>query len=214
MKTTVKIALSVEGDTEKLYFDWLQEQINSDKSALKHIIIDSKVNQSPSSRAKMLPNFSSNYPILAHVCDVESKDDEHVTKFQNIITQLEEARKRFDNYKFFYSNFTFDLWMILHKATCNGALTHRKHYLDKINKAYKMDFISLDTYKEKNQFAKCLSKLTLQDVRDAVQRAKQICKIYNQNGNKFKNFKGIIYAEENPYLTVGDLVEYILKLCY
>lgn len=39
-------------------------------------------------------------------------------------------------YKFGYSNFAFDLWIVLHKIDCNGALPHRRGYLAYINRAF------------------------------------------------------------------------------
>ena len=44
------------------------------------------------------------------------------------------------NYKLGYSNFTFELWIILHKTDCNGAKTNRKQYLFDLNKTIKDKF--------------------------------------------------------------------------
>ena len=214
MKKTIIIALSAEGQTEKCYFEWLQRQINADSTAKYHIKINCKVNQSPSSSAKMLPPFASEYCILAHICDVESKEKEHVDKFHNVIVALEDAKHRFPNYKLYYSNFSFELWMILHKMECGTSLTDRKKYLSKINQAYRKEFKSLDAYKEAKGFSSCLACLTLEDVKHAVQRAQKLCTIYKANQKKFVCYKKVTYAEDNPYLTVGELVGNILNCCY
>ena len=47
-------------------------------------------------------------------------------------------------YKFGYSNFTFDLWIVFHKVDCNGSFTHRGQYLNPINRAYDENFESMD----------------------------------------------------------------------
>ena len=49
-----------------------------------------------------------------------------------------------------YSNFTFELWMILHKRDCNGSLTDRRQYLNPINQAFGEKFENLDQYKHED----------------------------------------------------------------
>ena len=75
-------------------------------------------------------------------------------------------------YKFGYSNFTFDLWIVLHKTDCFAHLTHRKDYLSYINRAYSKTFESMDEYKYEDNFKQCLNQLTLSDVIKAVERSK------------------------------------------
>lgn len=48
-----------------------------------------------------------------------------------------------------YSNFTFELWMILHKYPCNKILADRTQYLEFINKADNENFKSLKNSKTK-----------------------------------------------------------------
>ncbi len=54
-----------------------------------------------------------------------------------------------------YSNFAFDLWMVLHKADCNRSLSYRHQYLDPINRAYQEHFSDMDEYKKENNFRDC-----------------------------------------------------------
>ena len=55
-------------------------------------------------------------------------------------------------YRFGYSNFSFDLWIVLHKTDCNGPLSHRSKYLTKINQAYHENLESMDDYKQEKNF--------------------------------------------------------------
>lgn len=52
-KTTQKYNFSVEGETEKWYFDWLQEKINKEPTAKYKVSVDSKI-QNPIKRAKSI----------------------------------------------------------------------------------------------------------------------------------------------------------------
>lgn len=58
-----------------------------------------------------------------------------------------------------YSNFTFELWMVLHKRACNGSLTHRRQYLAPISDSFGEKFEDLDHYKREDAFTRCLNKL-------------------------------------------------------
>ncbi|WP_430162531.1 RloB domain-containing protein [Paenibacillus algorifonticola] len=51
-----------------------------------------------------------------------------------------------------YSNFTFELWIILHKSECNASFSHRREYLKPINKAYDEHFTNLVQYKQEAKF--------------------------------------------------------------
>ena len=57
-------------------------------------------------------------------------------------------------YKLGYSNFTFELWMVLHKRDCNGHLNSRSQYLESINKAFDEDFENFQHYKHEKNFKK------------------------------------------------------------
>ena len=110
-------------------------------------------------------------PQVFNICNVESNEPVHVEKFQNILSEMKEAKtQKKITYRLGYSNFTFELWIVLHKRECNGVLSHRRQYLEHINKAFGESFENLDQYKHEDNFKRCLGKLTLQDVRKALGR--------------------------------------------
>ena len=122
-------------------------------------------------------------PKIYHLCDVESNEPEDVKKFRSILGELSAAkREKKIEYSLGYSNFTFELWMILHKQDCNAPLAHKGQYLDILNRAYGTHFRSLKQYKGKAEFDKCLSKLSLQDVKSAISRAAALIATNEQNG--------------------------------
>ncbi len=213
-KDTRKYTFTLEGWTERWYLEWLRDQINKCPESVYTVAIDAKVQQSPMKFAKTVNPLA--VPKAVHICDYESNDDVHVRKFQDILKQLKEANSlkgRSFKYSLGYCNFTFELWMILHKMDFGGAVSHRSKYLDPINKAFGTDFEDLDKYKHEKNFKSCLAKLSLEDVRTAIRRAKRIMESNRQNGLREKEHKGFRYYSENPSLTIWESVEQILKDC-
>ena len=211
-KETKKYTFTVEGETEQWYLYWLRNQINACQDAVYQVSIVASVQQSPKSYAKTVHAKST--PCITHLCDVESNEEKHVRKFKNILSELNAVKKEKKiSYALGYSNFTFELWMILHKSDYNGPLASRKHYLSRINKAFNENFESLAQYKEENNFKRCLSKLTLTDVRSAVCRAKAIMERNQADGKRVISHCSFKYYPDNPSLTIWESVAGILKDC-
>lgn len=204
---------SVEGETEKWYLDWLQNTINSTPEAKYAVKLDRRVEKDPVSYAKRLTILQKTE--ITHIFDYESNSPEHRQRFQDTLEKMRDAQKIGKNiiYQLGYSNFTFELWIILHKADCSGSLPHRRQYLDRINRAYGENFESLSRYKEEDNFKRLLSKLTLEDVRTAIRRAKAIQSQNELNGHVLQKYAGFTYYCENPSLSVWEKIEKIMKDC-
>lgn len=211
MLETKKYVLTVEGETEKWYFLWLRDEINKVDSRKYNVSIVPKVEQSPRSfykgtNAKITPE-------VIHVCDIESNGEFHVAKFHNILKEMSEAKKQKNiKYQLGYSNFTFELWMILHKKDCFSQFTDRKQYLIPIQQCFNEKFEDLGHYKNESAFKRCLSKLTIDDVKLAVKRADKIAK-YNIENKKLIKLSGYSYFNENPALSINEVVKRILTEC-
>lgn len=213
-KKVKKYTFTVEGETERLYFDWLNAQINNCSQSKYKVKIHSKVQQSPLKFAKTVNPLST--PCVTHICDYESNEDEHVKKFEDILFQLNKANNIKNcsfKYKLGYSNFTFELWIVLHKKNCNTVLTSRKQYLTHINQAFDENFASLNQYKKEDNFKKCLSKLSLADVVNAINRAKNIMDEKCQRGCYEQEYMGFHYYKDNPALTIWKNIYEILEEC-
>lgn len=76
-----------------------------------------------------------------------------------------------------YNNFTFELWMILHKADCNGLMTHRSQYPAPLNRAYGENPENLNQYKSEDNFKRFLKKLTLKYKKTAISPTILVVKI-------------------------------------
>ena len=207
-----KYVFTVEGETEQWYFQWLRDQINKCEHRVFDVAIEVKVQQSPrkfykSAKAKATPE-------VFHICDVESNEPVHVDKFHSILSEMKEANEQKNiTYSLGYSNFSFELWMVLHKRSCNGVLSHRRQYLEYINRAFGERFENLDQYKHEADFKRCLGKLTLDDVKEAVKRADVITENNQTDGKTLLEYKGYEYFRDNPALSIHEAVKRILVEC-
>lgn len=212
-KITKTYYFSVEGETEKWYLEWLEKYINTLEQSKYNVKIDPKIEKNPYRRAKKISITGKT--VIWHLSDYESNDSFHKKQFLETMDNLKLAMhsgKSID-YKFGYSNFTFDLWIILHKIDCYGEKTHRKNYINDINRAYGKNFIDMDDYKHENNFKSCLDQLDLDNVKKAIKRAKTIMKRNKDNGYKEQQYKGYFYYRENPSLKIHEAIEKILDDC-
>lgn len=213
-KETRKYVFTVEGETEQWYFEWLKDIINECPESKYNVSIVAKVQQSPQKYAKTVNPIAT--PSVTHICDYESNEAVHVAKFKRVLDELKAANStigRKFTYSLGYSNFTFELWMILHKQTCNGELADRSQYLSHINRAYQEKFESLDQYKHETNFKRCLSKITLADVCRAIERAQGIMRTKEDAQVHPVEYRGFSYYKENPSLTIWVPVKKILNEC-
>lgn len=204
---------SVEGETEQWYLEWLQRIINAEPNAKYTVKLDSKIQKDPLSRVKRMTIVGKTE--ITHIFDYESDEEIHVKQFRTALERMKEAQTTGKNIKYHlgYSNFTFELWMILHKADCNGSLMHRRQYLMPLNRAYGENFENLDQYKHENNFKRILSNLTLDNVRQAIRRAKVIMRKNEEMGYRLQEYKGYRYYKENPSLSLWEQIERILLDC-
>ena len=211
-KITRKYYFSVDGETEQWYFDWLETQINKDASAICRVSFNCK-KKDPLKYAKSLTVTQPTE--VTHVFDYESHETVHTTHFINTLDRMKEAGNlgRKIKYRSGYSNFTFELWIVLHKADCFGSFAHREQYLAPINQAYDEHFENLNQYKHENNFTRVLRKLSLHDVKDAVHRARIITDKNREHGYTLQSYKGYSYYHENPSILIWESILKILSDC-
>lgn len=211
-RETLKYTFTVEGETEQWYLLWLRDQINACPDREKNIAIVPKVQQSPAKFYKGTSRKST--PVVTHICDVESNEAIHVAKFQTILSEMKAAQTdKQIVYNLGYSNFTFELWIVLHKKDCNGSFNHRSQYLLPINQAFEENFEDLSHYKEHDAFHRCLAKLTLSDVKMAIRRAETIMRNNERDGKTILQYKGYRYYRDNPALSINEAVKKMLIEC-
>lgn len=212
-KETRKYWFTVEGQNEKWYLNWLEKTINKNENSNYNVILVSQVQQQPLKFSKTVNPRAT--PEVTHWCDYESNEPVHVKKFMDILEQLDQSTglggRRF-KYRLGYSNFTFELWMILHKDDFCERLENRFEYLEPINRVYNEHYAKLNTYKCERNFKRILSSLTLEDVISAIERSKEIMS-RNLKENTAQVHGGYTFYIQNPSLTIWESVEKILKQC-
>ena len=213
LKQTKKYYFSVEGETEQWYFKWLQNLINETADSEYKVSFDCPVQKNTLKRAKSI--VVTGKTDIYHISDYESDDEIHVREFRETMDNMKLAKElgKQINYKFGYTNLTFDLWIVLHKSNCNGALSHRRLYLQHINRAFDENFENMDDYKHESNFKRVLGKMTLQNVKEAVERAKLIMQRNAENGYVLQEYKGYRYYRENPSLAIWEVIERVLVEC-
>ena len=203
---------SVEGETEYWYLKWLQNQINNCPNRKYNALIKPWVDKSPRHFSKRLTAKTT--PHIIHLCDIEGNEQENIVNFNNILTEMKNVRVQKGIYYILgYSNFTFELWIILHKIDCSASLDCRRNYLEFIRRAFGENFENLNHYKQEDNFKKCLKQITIDDVRSAICRAERIMTINNKNGKILNKFEGYVYYLDNPALSVHEIVKKILLEC-
>ncbi|MDD3415868.1 MAG: RloB family protein [Lachnospiraceae bacterium] len=213
MKSTKKYYFSVEGETEHWYLKWLQDRINETEESKIKVSFDCPVEKSPLKRAKSM--VITRKTEVWHISDYESDEPIHVKQFMETMDNMKAAKGlgKQISYQFGYSNLTFDLWIILHKADCNGTIAHRKNYLAPLNRAFDEHFENMHEYKHESNFKRCLGKLQMSNVIDAVNRAKAIIQRNKESGYVLQQYKGYRYYKENPSLAIWEAIENIFKDC-
>ena len=211
-KIKQKYFFSVEGETEQWYLEWLKTEINKNEDTACEVIFDIKIEKNPVKRVRGMTII--NKTEIWHLSDYESDEDVHTEQFLETMDKMKEAQGiKQVKYFFGYSNLAFDLWIVLHKSNCNGPKSHRRQYLSDINRAYEEHFEDMHQYKHENNFKRCLSKLSLEDVKTAIHRAKNIMKTLEDNQARPRQYKGFKYYTENPSLEIWRVVEKILNAC-
>lgn len=212
-KEKITYYFSVEGETEKWYLDWLQNLINATPEATCMVKLDSKIQKDPLKRVKGMTILGKTQ--ITHVFDRESEEPKHTEPFATTLERMKQAQQLGKNIKYSlgYSNFTFELWIILHKADCNDTKSHRRQYLAPLNAAFDETFENLDQYKHEDHFKRTLAQLTLDDVRAAVRRAERIMQRNQENGYVLQKQHGYSFYRENPSLSLWESIKKILVDC-
>lgn len=93
------------------------------------------------------------------------------------------------------------------------SLAHRKQYIKGINSAYGEDFQFIDDYKAENNFKRVLSKIEIEDIKQAIKNASGIRKFHEGAGHVLSENYRFKYYKDNPDLTINECVEEILRTC-
>lgn len=213
----IKFFISREGDTEQWYFEWLQKAINADPRTKNKVEFKYK-DVMPSSFAKSNRGTFTKDMIqgscFCRIQDIEDYGNERIMQFKDLLEKTKEAKKLFGKYNFYigYSNYTFEVWIISHRARVNSE-ADRKNYYKQINKAYEKNFSDNDDYKHKKNFQSLLDMLSLNDV---IEKAIPECERIRQYNSLYypkqkRSEYGFDYYLCNPDTSLHEFVKIILS---
>ena len=220
-KESRQFNISVEGiNCEKMYFEHLAKLINSSDSTYNLKVAPRKMSPMQYARrnaykpvAKRKDNKKLPY---IHVQDIEDYYSEfHKNKFFGMIDEMREAEREFGiSYELGYSNYTFELWMLLHVADMDYSVQDRKAYLSPINRWFHRDFADLDEFKQEAAFQEILDEfVTLDSIRHAIRRAEKIVEQNAQGRKVSENYRGLTFYHDNPDVSVHEVVRLIFEVC-
>lgn len=116
-------------------------------------------------------------------------------------------------YKLAYSNISFELWILLHKTNCFQSFISNKGYLKLINSNFNQNYSRLREYKKEDNFKRLLNNLNLDDVFQAIIRAKKINERNIQCNKILYEHRKYKYYLDNPATSVWVIIERIFNDC-
>lgn len=130
------IYMSVEGvNCERLYFEHLKKLINSSGTNKYNLALTPKVSVPLEFAKRNAYKIKDKTVLFMHIQDIEDyNNEEQREKFKTLINDLCSARKMLGvKYQLGYSNYAFELWMLLHVTDMNYAVQDRFAYLEPVN---------------------------------------------------------------------------------
>lgn len=107
-----------------------------------------------------------------------------------------------------YSNVNFDLWLILHKEDFNSPVYNNDAYIRDVKRVYSLGH--RENIKKEDTIKKILGKITLGDVKQAINRAD---KIRRMKIDTDKMFVGATEYYSNPDFSLHGFIKTVLKDC-
>ena len=220
-KENRQFQISVEGkNCETLYFEHLAKIVNLSGENGFNLVLHPRV-RTPYSYAKQNAYKPSekikgkSLPYI-HIQDVEDYNSpDYVKKFNGIIDEMYEAKKQYRvHYELGYSNYTFELWLLLHRTDMQYQLADRYAYLQKINQWFNKDYDSLKEYKKEKEFSSILQEyITLESVKMAIRRAERLENNNIASGKQKVEYRGVSFFKDNPDTSVHKIVRLMLETC-
>ena len=132
-----------------------------------------------------------------------------------MIDEMRKAEREFGIvYELGYSNYTFELWMLLHVADITHVIQDRHSYLPLINRWFHRNYTDIDEFKSHNEFQKNLDEyVTLDSIIQAICRAKRIVDNNRKERKIMEKHNDFYFYRDNPDVTVHNVVQIIFDVC-
>lgn len=105
-----------------------------------------------------------------------------------------------------YSNVNFDLWLILHKEDFNRSVSRNDAYISEVRRIYGLSI--RENIKNEGVINKILNQITLEDVKNAIERAGRI-KREKRAEDAIIIGSSSIYS--NPDFSIHEFLKLVLK---
>lgn len=179
---------------ERMYFDKVAELVNCIEERTHDLVFDyaEPYGGDPKCVVERTIEKSIGKENKVSVFDYDGKKE----KYEEAIDLAKENKIELG-----YSNYSFDLWLILHKEDYFEVVQNQNDYADKLRQVYGF---SADTKIKKQEIVrKMMDQIELSDIKIAIQRGKKISK---DNQDKVQNKT----PEGNGYYNNPDTQMHIL----
>ena len=196
-----KVLLFCEGNTEKYYFDYFAQIINSNENKYNNVIVTTEAADGNAQKVlkhsvDFLSQEENNRLFVNYgkylVFDCDAPED-----ISSVITQ---AASHPNNYHLLVSNHLFETWLLMHFEDVEETLSKKEtanRLSDHLNAKYK-----------KGQKGRTREIILNGDVEKAIENARKLEKKYDHLGKTIYNS----INDMNPYSNVYTLVEQLMLL--
>lgn len=194
---------AVEGLQEEKYFRHVQDLINSDDSRKYDVVFRFKNAKGgdPLAVCKDASRHASSISLENKFKKCAFFDFDFKTRpFMDALVYCKKE-KIFSG----YTNVNFDLWLILHRTLYNKAISDTSGYVSELKKAFKLS-ASCDIKDEKVIGVIC-SKISLNDVRNAIVNAKRLQFDREKNNDVIPGYNDEF---SQPYSKIYLFLDYVL----
>lgn len=211
-KTNEQFFISCEGECEKFYFEHLQKLINTCEKRKANCKIYAKKKQ-PKDLVLGFGLAKLDLPFMS-ARDIEDNSPYHVKLFHEYLDEIKYCTTVLKAKTFIagYSNFAFELWIILHRKVFDFQILDRTKYLSHINSSFGFSFSTMDEYKKEDNFKSLLETISLEDVKKAIENARSSRKT-KKSACKIVKYSDFEYDSVDPATNIDSLVSFILDKC-
>lgn len=185
---------------EKIYFDKVAKLVNCIESRTHDLVFDyaEPYGGDPKCVVERTIQKSIGKENKVSVFDYDGKKD----KYEEAIDLAIENKIELG-----YSNYCFDLWLILHKEDYFEIVENQDAYADKLRQVYGLPADA--NIKKEKRVTEMISQIELDDIKNAIQRGKKISE-NNQSREGNKTPKNNTYYD-NPDTQMHVLLQFLFE---
>ena len=185
---------------ERLYFDRIAQLINNVEERTQDLVFDyaEPYGGNPKCVVERTIEKSIGKENKMSVFDYDGKE----TKYEQAIDLANE-----NHIVLGYSNYCFDLWLVLHKKEYDGTVQNQDGYADVLRSVYGLEPDA--NIKKEKRVRQIVDQIDLQDVKLAIHRAESIAD-NNKNKNGNVTAGGHRYFD-NPDTQMHTLLQFLMK---